>query len=102
MSLVCVTKLPKNRDKEYSVRRMNKLEFFYYLIKYLVVGRGVCQLEEIFCKRDFYDIYKKLKTLKKRFIVSIRMVLKCKIYFISLSYDTKKNVELINRFISQA
>lgn len=102
LSLVCVTKLPKNRDEEYSVRRMNKLEFFYYLIKYLVVGRGVCQLEEIFFKKDFFDIYEKLKTLKNRFIISLRMAQKCKIYFISLSYDTEKNVELIDRLIRQA
>ena len=102
LSLVLVTKLPENGEKECSVRQMNIMEFLYYLMKYLVVGRGICQLEEIFFKKNILDFFGKFKILINRLIISFKIALKFKPYYISLSFNTKKNAELINQFISRA
>lgn len=101
LSVILVAKLPKGQEKECSIRRMNSLEFFYYLIKYLIVGRGICQLEEIFFKKNIMDIFEKLIILKNRLLISLKMSFKYKPYFISLSCDNNENIEVIDQLIAR-
>jgi hypothetical protein len=99
LSWILVARLPQNQRKGCSIAKMSRVSFSWVLLKYLVVGKGVAQVKEFFIKKTLRDFYSKLITVRKRLLLSIRMVIKFKPSAILLSYDSKSNVDLIINFI---
>lgn len=99
LSWVLFAKIPENQKEICSIEKMNRLSFFLVLFKYLVVGRGVCQLEEFFIKKEFRDFCSKLMILKERLLISLKITFKFKPYVVALSCDMKKNANMIGLFV---
>ena len=99
LSWILFSKISKNQKETCSIEKISRLSLFLLLLKYLVIGRGVCQLEEFFIKKDFRDLCLKFMILKERLFISFRIAIKFKPYIVSLSSDTKKNADMIGSFV---
>lgn len=99
LSCVLFSKIPKKQKETCSIEKISRLSLLLLLLKYLVIGRGVCQLEEFFIKKDIRDFCSKFMILKERFLISFRIAIKFKPYIVSLSSDPKKNADMIGSFV---